>query len=57
VLLAAIAADAPSLDPQPGGTFAHSRTRGAVLQHLLQIDPYHYPKVIGDAATEVEIAA
>src|SRR5438876_3188937 len=56
VLLAAIAADAPSLDPHQEQTFATIELVAPCYSTLLQIDPYHYPKVIGDVATEWKIA-
>src|SRR5256712_2188844 len=56
VLLAAIAADAPSLDPHQEETFATIELVAPCYSTLLQIDPYHYPKVIGDVATEWKIA-
>jgi peptide/nickel transport system substrate-binding protein len=56
VLLAAIAADAPSLDPHQEETFATLQLVAPCYSTLLQIDPYQYPKVIGDAATEWKIA-
>src|SRR5262249_48661050 len=57
VLLAAIAADAPSLDPHQEETFATLQLVAPCYSTLLQIDPYYYPKVIGDVATEWKIAA
>ena len=56
VLLAAIAADAPSLDPHQEETVATIEVVAPCYSSLLQIDPYHYPKVIGDVATEWKIA-
>src|SRR5215468_3033406 len=56
VLLAAIAADAPSLDPHQEETFATLQLVAPCYSTLLQIDPYDYPKVIGDVATEWKIA-
>ena len=56
VLLAAIAADAPSLDPHQEETFATLHLVAPCYSTLLQIDPYNYPKVIGDVATEWKIA-
>src|SRR5512144_2320141 len=56
VLLAAIAADAPSLDPHQETTFATLQMVAPLYSTLLQIDPYNYPKVIGDLATEWKIA-
>jgi len=55
VLLAAIAADAPSLDPHQETTFATIELVAPLYNTLLQIDPYGYPKVIGDLATEWKI--
>ncbi len=57
VLLAAIAADAPSLDPHQEETFATLELVAPCYSTLLQIDPLQYPKVIGDVATEWKIAA
>jgi peptide/nickel transport system substrate-binding protein len=56
VLLAAIAADAPSLDPHQEQTFATIELVAPLYSTLLQIDPYNYPKIIGDLATEWKIA-
>jgi len=56
VLLAAIAADAPSLDPHQEQTFATMQMVAPLYSTLLQIDPLSYPKIIGDAATEWKIA-
>ena len=56
VLLAAIGADAPSLDPHQESTFATIQVVAPLYSTLLQIDPLHYPKIIGDAATEWKIA-
>src|SRR5262250_320465 len=56
VLLAAIAADAPSLDPHQEGTFATMELVAPLYSTLIQIDPLSYPKIIGDAATEWKIA-
>src|SRR5437879_12812009 len=52
VLLAAIGADAPSLDPHQEQTFATMQPVAPLYSTLLQIDPYSYPNVIGDLATE-----
>src|SRR6266446_4069557 len=57
VLLAAIGADPPSLDPHQENTFATIQLVAPLYSTLLQIDPYHYPKVIGDAASEWTISA
>src|SRR5262249_35860832 len=56
ILLAAIAADAPSLDPHQEETFATLHLVAPCYSTLLQIDPYSYPKIIGDLATEWKIA-
>ncbi|HEU5303193.1 MAG TPA: ABC transporter substrate-binding protein [Gemmatimonadales bacterium] len=56
VLLAVIGADAPSLDPHQESTFANIQMVAPLYSTLLQIDPYSYPKIIGDAATEWKIA-
>jgi peptide/nickel transport system substrate-binding protein len=56
ILLAAIAADAPSLDPHQEETFATLHLVAPCYSTLLQIDPYNYPKIIGDVATEWKIA-
>ena len=56
VLLAAIGADAPSLDPHQEQTFATIQPVAPLYSTLLQIDPYSYPNVIGDVASEWTIA-
>jgi peptide/nickel transport system substrate-binding protein len=56
VLLAAIGADAPSLDPHQEQTFATLQPVAPLYSTLLQIDPYKYPNVIGDVATEWTIS-
>src|ERR1700739_2518586 len=56
ILLAAIGADAPSLDPHQESTFATIELVAPLYSTLLQIDPYNYPKVIGDLATEWKIS-
>src|SRR3989449_3365479 len=56
VLLAAIGADAPSLDPHQEQTFATLQPVAPLYSTLLQIDPYSYPNVIGDVASEWKIA-
>jgi peptide/nickel transport system substrate-binding protein len=56
VLLAAIGADPPSLDPHQESTFATMQLVAPLYSTLLQIDPYGYPKIIGDVATEWKIA-
>jgi peptide/nickel transport system substrate-binding protein len=57
VLLAAIGADAPSLDPHQEQTFATLQPVAPLYSTLLQIDPYRYPNVIGDLAREWTIAS
>jgi len=56
ILLAVIGADAPSLDPHQESTFATLQMVAPLYSTLVQIDPYNYPKIIGDAATEWNIA-
>jgi len=56
VLLAAIGADPPSLDPHQENTFATIQLVAPLYSTLLQVDPYHYPKIIGDVATEWKTA-
>ena len=56
VLLAAIGADAPSLDAHQESTFATIQLVAPLYSTLLQIDPSSYPKIIGDAAGEWKIA-
>ncbi len=56
VLLAVIGADPPSLDPHQESTFANIELVAPLYSTLLQIDPYHYPKIVGDVATEWKIS-
>src|SRR4029077_14813400 len=56
ILLAAIGADAPSLDPHQEQTFATIQPGAPLYSTLLQIDPYSYPNVIGDVASEWKIS-
>ena len=56
VLLAVIGADPPTLDPHQEGTFATLQLVAPLYSTLLQIDPYNYPKVIGDLATDWRIS-
>src|SRR5438093_1403511 len=56
VLLAVIGADPPSLDAHQESTFANIELVAPLYSTLLQLDPYHYPKIIGDLATEWKIA-
>ncbi|MGH7331815.1 MAG: ABC transporter substrate-binding protein [Candidatus Rokuibacteriota bacterium] len=55
-LLAVIGADAPSLDPHQESTFATLQPVAPLYSTLLQIDPYNYPNIIGDAAREWTIS-
>jgi peptide/nickel transport system substrate-binding protein len=52
VLLAAIGADPPSLDPHQESTFANVQLVAPLYSTLLQFDPLKYPNIIGDAGTE-----
>ena len=54
VLLAVIGADPPSLDPHQESTFANIELVAPLYSTLLQLDPYSYPKIIGDVAVGVE---
>ena len=56
VLLALLGADPPSLDPHQESTFATLQPVAPLYSTLLQIDPYSYPNVIGDVASEWKIA-
>jgi peptide/nickel transport system substrate-binding protein len=56
VLLAVIGADPPSLDAHQESTFATMQLVAPLYSTLLQIDPYSYPKIIGDAASEWKVA-
>jgi peptide/nickel transport system substrate-binding protein len=56
VLLAVIGADPPSLDPHQESTFANIELVAPLYSTLLQLDPYQYPKIIGDVATDWKIA-
>jgi peptide/nickel transport system substrate-binding protein len=56
VLLAVIGADPPSLDPHQEGTFANIQLVAPCYSLLLQFDPFNFPKVIGDVATEWKVA-
>jgi peptide/nickel transport system substrate-binding protein len=57
VLLAVIGADAPSLDPHQESTFATIQLVAPIYNLLLQVDPYSYPKVVGDLATDWKISS
>jgi peptide/nickel transport system substrate-binding protein len=56
ILLAVIGADPPSLDPHQESTFANIELVAPLYSTLLQLDPYKYPKIIGDLATEWKIS-
>ena len=56
VLLAVIGADPPSLDAHQESTFANIELVAPLYSTLLQLDPYNYPKIIGDLATEWKIS-
>jgi peptide/nickel transport system substrate-binding protein len=56
VLLAVIGADAPSLDPHQESTFANLQLVAPLYSTLLQVDPYSYPKIAGDVASEWKIS-
>src|SRR5216117_922423 len=56
VLLAVIAADPPSLDPHQESTFACIQLVAPLYSTLVQIDPYSYPKIVGDVASDWRIA-
>ena len=56
VLLAVIGADPPSLDPHQESTFANIELVAPLYSTLLQLDPYSYPKIIGDLATEWKVS-
>ncbi len=57
ILLAAIAAEPPSLDPHQEATFANIQLVAPFYSTLLQFDPLHFPKIIGDVATDWKIAS
>jgi peptide/nickel transport system substrate-binding protein len=56
VLLAAIGADPPSLDPHQESTFANIQLVAPLYSTLLQFDPQKYPNIIGDAGTEWKVS-
>src|SRR5262245_3909996 len=56
VLLAALGADPPGLDPHQEQTFATLQPVAPLYSTLLQIEPGNYPNVIGDLATEWKIS-
>ena len=56
ILLAVIGADPPSLDSHQEGTFANIQLVAPCYSLLLQFDPFNFPKIIGDVATEWKVA-
>jgi peptide/nickel transport system substrate-binding protein len=56
VLLAAIGADPPSLDPHQESTFANIQLVAPLYSTLLQFDPLKYPNIIGDAGSEWKVS-
>src|SRR2546430_2208801 len=56
VLLAIIGADPPSLDAHQESTFANLQLVAPLYSTLLQIDPYEYPKIVGDVASEWKVS-
>ena len=56
ILLAALAAEPPSLDPHQEATFANIQLVAPFYSTLLQFDPLSFPKIIGDVGTEWKIA-
>ncbi|MGH7397580.1 MAG: ABC transporter substrate-binding protein, partial [Candidatus Rokuibacteriota bacterium] len=57
MLLAAIGADPPSLDPHQESTFANIQLVAPLYSTLLQFDPLDSSKIIGDAASEWKTSA
>jgi peptide/nickel transport system substrate-binding protein len=56
VLLAVVAAEPPSLDAHQESTFANIQLVAPFYSTLLQFDPFNFPKIIGDVATEWKIS-
>ncbi len=56
ILLAVTGAEPPSLDPHQESTFANIHLVAPFYSTLLQFDPFNYPKIIGDVATEWKVA-
>src|SRR5438093_9218368 len=56
ILLAVIGAAPPGLDAHQESTFATLQLVAPLYSTLLPTDPYSYPKIIGDAATEWKIS-
>src|SRR5262247_613992 len=56
LLQSVIGADPPSLDAHQESTFATLQLVAPLYSTLLQTDPYGYPKIIGDVASEWKIS-
>src|SRR5215475_5345468 len=56
ILLAVIGADPPSLDAHQESTFATLQLVAPLYSTLLQTDPFDYPKIVGDAASEWKLS-
>src|SRR5438132_12619343 len=56
ILLSAIGAGGSSLDPHQEQTFATIQPVEPLYSTLLQLDPYSYPNVVGDVASEWKIS-
>jgi peptide/nickel transport system substrate-binding protein len=54
-LLAVIGGDPPSLDPHQEVSFVNIQLVAPCYSTLLQFDPFNFPKIIGDAATEWKV--
>ncbi len=57
VLLAAIGADPPSLDPHQESTFANIQLVAPLYSTLLQFDPLDSSRIIGDAGSEWKVSS
>jgi peptide/nickel transport system substrate-binding protein len=56
ILLAAIGADPPSLDPHQESTFANIQLVAPLYSTLLQFDPLDSSKIIGDVGTDWKVS-
>src|SRR4029453_5887137 len=56
VLLAALGAEPPSLDPHQEQTFATLQPVSPLYSTLLQVEPYSYPNIIGTVAMNGNIS-
>ncbi len=56
ILLATIAAEPPSLDPHQESTFANIQLVAPCYSTLVQFDPQHFPRIVGDVATEWKVS-